>query len=198
MSSFGVFFILLVVATFVKNGSCNTTTESNLLALEVSGKLLAPQSLSQKLAKELKAIRTAYPEVNNVAYTAPWVASELLAKVSDEQLEKIRIKYGEVTARPLSGDSQVLKFTKQYNPEVLAKQLTANDMVEYAEPNHIIGGGNDIEYDPIGIYTFIQGWGDCPSGCIYKHYWGFFVFGNARVILLKEYGTDLGEEAEAI
>lgn len=190
MSLYGVFFVLLV-ATFLKNGSCDATTEATLLALEASGQLLAPKPLIQKRAKELEAIRAAYPAVSNIAYSPPWSPGVLLAQLSDVQLEQIRSQYGEVTSTPLFGDYKKLTFTTQYNPVVLANELTTKKLVESAEPDNIIGGGNGIQYNS-GTYTFSLGWGDCPSGCINNHYWEFNVIRYSIVTLIREYGTPLG------
>lgn len=191
MSSFGVFFVLLV-ATFLKNGSCVATSEASGLALETSGQLTAPVSLTQKFAQELKAIRTAYPYMSNIAYSAPWRPGVLLAKVSDEQLEQIRIHYGDVTNSP-SSDFKILTFATLYNPVALAKELTSKNLVQSAEPDNIIGGSNSIHYNTkTGIYKFSVGWGDCPAGCINNHSWEFYVFRRTKVIFLGESGTPLG------
>lgn len=197
MFSFGVFFIL-IIAAFVTNGSCDDTTEANLLALDASGQLLAPTCLTQKLAKELKAIRAAYPAVSSIVYRPPWSPGVLIAKLSDKQLEKIRRQYGEVTSSPLFDDYKTLKFKTQYNPVVLGKELTSKKLVDYAEPDSIVGGGPSIQYNlQTGVYTFGQGWGDCQAGCINNHYWEFIVIGN-RAILVEEYGSPLGTGSEAV
>jgi len=52
---------------------------------------------------------------------------------------------------------------------------------------------NTIDALPVGnsiIITYSIGWGDCPAGCIYRHYWMFEIEKNL-VILLKEYGDKL-------
>lgn len=194
MCTFGVFFILLA-ATFVMNGNCEIDTEAPLLALEASGELLPSDDLIQKISNELQAIRKADPAVSSISYSLPWSAGVLMAKLSDSQLEEIRSQYGEVTSRPLFADYKLLTFAKKYNAEVLAKELTSKKLVESAEPDRIIGGGGGIKYDPqTSVYTFSKGWGDCPSGCIYNHYWEFSVDPSTNEVkLLKESGTPLTE-----
>lgn len=190
MFSYGVFFVLLV-ATFVNDGSCNASTEANALALEAAGKLLAPKPLALKFEKELKAIRDAYPAVRNIVYAAPWVPGVLLAQVSDDQLVKIQKQYGDVTAVPMFDEYKQLTFKTQYNPVALGKELTAKKLVTSADADFIIGASNGIKYDAqFGVYTFHQGSGDCPAGCIDNHYWDFYVLPSYnKAILLKEYGT---------
>ncbi|KAG4069932.1 hypothetical protein HA402_015156 [Bradysia odoriphaga] len=191
MASFVVFFALLV-ATFTTNVYCDDgTAEATILALEISGRLLALPQLVKRIQRELKTIRTAYPEVSSVGHSPRWAVGVLIANVSDEQLEQIRIQYGEVTSRPMFEPYKVLTFAKPYNPEALAKELTSKNLVQSAEPDSIIGGGNKIEYNTWNrVYTFSQGWGDCQAGCINKHFWDFYVF-STRAFLLREYGTPL-------
>jgi hypothetical protein len=47
--------------------------------------------------------------------------------------------------------------------------------VRYAEPNGIIGDGNDIVARANRTYTLSRGWGDCPAGCISREYFDFTV-----------------------
>lgn len=198
MFSFKVLFIL-IVATFVTKRNCVATNDPNneahSLALKASGELLVRQSLTRKLARELKSIRDTYPEVRHIVYAQKWQAGELLAQVSNEQIAQIRKRYGEVTYTPSFSDYKELKFTKKYNPEVLAKKLTSRELLKSAQPNYTGEYGeaeNDIQYNvTTGIYTFSQRWGDCPSGCMYHHYWDFSVFRTSKAILLREYGLPL-------
>lgn len=37
-------------------------------------------------------------------------------------------------------------------------------------------------------YTFSKGYGDCPSGCMYKHYWQFSITPTG-ITLANEWGT---------
>lgn len=190
MASFDMLFILLV-AMFLKCGHGEDATEADLMALEASGQLLAPKTLILKIADELKAIRYAYPEVANIVHVARWGVGELMAKVSDKQLEQIRSEYGEVTLDPLFDDYKTLIFTTPYNPEVLANELISKELLETAEPNFTIGDGDNVEYNvQTATYTFKQGWGDCLEGCAYNHYWEFSVLPTG-VNLLKEYGSPL-------
>lgn len=182
------------------NGNCEADTEGSLLALETSGELLPSARLIEQLSGELQAIRKAYPAVSDISYSLPWTAGVLLAQLSDSQLEEIRSQYGEVTSRPLFGDYKSLTFTKKYNAEVLAKELTTKKLVESAEPDRIIGGSGGIKYDPeTGVYTFSKGWGDCQSGCINNHFWQFSVDQSTNEVkIIKEYGSPLENGSEAV
>ena len=39
-------------------------------------------------------------------------------------------------------------------------------------------------------YTFVYGWGDCPSGCTYNYTWKFSVYGDCVVGFDTSYGTE--------
>ncbi len=62
----------------------------------------------------------------------------------------------------------------------------------FVEPDGIIGGGSSISLIDTNdnIYKYSIGWGDCPSGCIYYHYWEIKVV-NEKAELYKEYGDPL-------
>lgn len=192
MYSYVLLFVLLLAA-FITSGSCDPNTEeATSIALETSGKLLAPQSVVQKIAEDLKTIRAAYPQVKDVVHSAPWVVGELIAKLSDAQFGRILLKYGPVTSSKSFGEYKLLKFTEKYNPVVLAKELTAKNLVTSAEPNNIVGGGDRIRYQA-GVYEFSHGWGDCPSGCLNRHYWKFSVSPSGAK-LISESGSPTGAD----
>jgi hypothetical protein len=63
--------------------------------------------------------------------------------------------------------------------------------IEYAEPyNTLVGDGDDIQvsfnHDTANI-VFSVGWGDCPAGCMDRHYWQFLVF-NCTSKFERSYG----------
>lgn len=184
--------LVLLITTMATSGRCDNT-EAIAIALEASGQLLAPEALVQKITEDLNAIRGAYPSVKSVVGSPPWVVGQLLAVVSDEQLQQIRDQYGEVTASdPLFDTLKVLTFAAKYNPVVLANELVSKNLVTSAEPNGIVGQSNTVRYNAeSGLYTFTKGWGDCPSGCINRQIWEFSVSQSKEVKLIKDYGPSL-------
>lgn len=115
----------------------------------------------------------------------------------------IRIsKYGHLKeAKPLFSDYHLI-FSRPYNPVQLAEAIKGEYSLKYAEPNGITGTSQTITFNrksPTQYeYTFMQGWGDCPSGCIHKHFWVFSVSdtnGNSSVNLEREDGSDLSDSS---
>jgi hypothetical protein len=56
----------------------------------------------------------------------------------------------------------------------------------------VIGDGDSIQAKP-PEYTIKMDWGDCPSGCIYEHFWEFKIT-DGTVKLLSEYGSPLPDD----
>ena len=76
----------------------------------------------------------------------------------------------------------------------LARELEKIPGINYAELNAYIGDGNNITAsinpDKI-IFTYSYGWGDCPAGCISRHFWEYYVMFDGSVKLNSEYGTPI-------
>jgi len=90
----------------------------------------------------------------------------------------------------------ILKTKKPINYVALNEKLEKTNEFRYSyngyvEPDLGIGGSN-ISF--IGgnqqIYQYALGWGDCPSGCSYQHYWKIKIT-DQKMTLLEEYGDPL-------
>ena len=70
-----------------------------------------------------------------------------------------------------AGQTLFLHFGHNVNMRVAIEAISGVDGVLYAEPDALIGDGPDIvatkSKDGVEL-NFINAWGDCPSGCIYK------------------------------
>jgi hypothetical protein len=88
----------------------------------------------------------------------------------------------------------VINSEEAINIFALCRKFQQIEGVFYAEPNGVIGDGNDIKgsiKDNYIVYEYSFGWGDCPSGCIYRHYWLFQVQFDGTVNFIKSYGDPL-------
>lgn len=91
-------------------------------------------------------------------------------------------------------DIAALYSPKPVNTYALSKKFVGIDGVRISEPNGYMGDGNNIEAKILKShinYIFSVGWGDCPSGCMSRHYWEVTVEYNGTVKLIKEYGDPL-------
>lgn len=107
------------------------------------------------------------------------------------QLEKV-FKYESL-------GKSVARFSshKPLNMEALARLFEKQTEIQDADASSfLVGGSPDLQADvnPRSLeFTFSLGWGDCPAGCIYHHFWRFHVFRDGRVLLADEYGDPLSE-----
>jgi len=88
----------------------------------------------------------------------------------------------------------VLSSEAAINIYALSKMFEPIDGVIFAEPNGYLGDGNNIEgsiESNYMKYVFSYGWGDCPSGCINRHYWLFQVKFDGTVTFITSYGDPL-------
>lgn len=93
-----------------------------------------------------------------------------------------------------SGNFMYIRTTKILNVSKLVNKFNAIEGLENTSAaGFMIGDGNDIEtkFDNDTDYvTFSLGWGDCPAGCIDRHYWEFSVK-NCMAQLTRSYGSPL-------
>jgi len=63
--------------------------------------------------------------------------------------------------------------------------------VKIVFPNSALGDGNNITAEVFNDYVqlvYTYGFGDCPSGCIYRHYWMVRVYYDGLVEFVYEWG----------
>jgi len=76
----------------------------------------------------------------------------------------------------------------------LRRRLDSSLLGVRVQRNSIIGAASDIRARRLadGVeLTFQSGWGDCPSGCTYRHEWVFAVSHSGRVILTASRGDPI-------
>ena len=169
--------------------------DAELMALELSNELLPPASLYTRLDSDLEAIRGAYPDMRGIHHRARWIVGVLLV---NREVDSIGVFLNAGLSPEPTGfgtrstSFTELRFAERYNPEVLAIIYGGVLGATAIEPDWYVGDGNDIEYDSLSDeYRFQLGWGDCPSGCIGKHFWVFTVH-DGKVTLVREEGTPFG------
>ncbi|ODM98544.1 50S ribosomal protein L9 [Orchesella cincta] len=196
-----IIFLLFLSCFLSRNTMALEVSEAQLIALESSGELLAPEALVQRVDKDLKAIRSKFPAVAEVHTTGKWQPGRLLiSNVKKESLDAInKSAYGPIESKAIFQDTiYSVVFQKPYNPQILSEILKKEFSLTSADPDGIIGGSSSITLNagssPTGknTYVFMKGWGDCFAGCINKHFWTFAVGPDANSVeLVEEKGSDL-------
>ena len=177
--------------------------DAEFMALEISGELLPPTHLVERIGKDLAVIRAVFPYMKSVGYFPDWPAGQLLLHLTDEAweqyelgsydgLDQLNAEYGpaEIISSHSLDHFIRLQFNQPYNPVLLAEIYEGAEGVDGAYPSGLIGDGGSIEWDQHNTYTFEQAWGFCQLGCAYRHFWVIEVEG-CDVELLDEYGSPL-------
>lgn len=182
----------LIIALFAASAPAadysDPLVEAQLIALELSGELTPPADLTQQVLEDLAAIRAAYPQVAHISYRLPFSPDQIIVGITQQAmqqfqngqyhaLDELNATYGVVEiATKFDRFSLKLKFDRVYNTQLLCQIYSAANLdgVRYVEPDYTTGDGPTIVAQP-PTYTFIDAWGDCPSGCIHHEYWYFKV-----------------------
>ncbi len=89
----------------------------------------------------------------------------------------------------------LFKSDTNFNIPVIADYFKTVAGVQYAEPQSVIGDGNNIIADAVYsdriVLTYSVGWGDCPSGCTERRNWEFNVYFDCSVVFVRSYGNPL-------
>jgi len=113
-----------------------------------------------------------------VDWTAPWLVGEPLT--GRDEIDALVTRY-DLTITKVFSPAPIHTYVVLYSEEpldmpALGERFRPIDGIEEADANEFAGGGNDIEgtIEP-GILrlAFSVGFGDCPAGCINRHYWFF-------------------------
>ena len=214
--------LILLLSVFIscskstKNRSCNDNTETpvdftpkdneeaELVALCLSGEIVAPDNLYEQVLHDLAAIRAAFGDsieaVKGIRFRQPWQPGQLMVGVDDTTAQQIldgeydawddlneQYELTGMDTRHLAGIGAVLLYFRgRLHVWRLAELYGALPGVETTSPNYIIGDGSNVyaRQTSDGItYLFRHGWGDCPSGCIYSEYWYFVFEGDQPVFI---------------
>lgn len=94
-----------------------------------------------------------------------------------------------------SFDHAVALFSENpVNIKALASLFGPINGVRYSEPNSFAGDSNNItaeDKESHWEFTFSVGWGDCPSGCISRHFWKFSVHPDGTVDFTGSSGSPI-------
>jgi hypothetical protein len=161
--------------------------EAEYLSLEITGQLKPSVALADQIQADLAAIRLAYPQYSSIRVRPDWLPGETLIGMTPEayadfkagsfhSFDSIYATLGTPTITAHDpGQWLHLQFGQMYHGVRLSDMFDPVTGVRYAEPNGIIGDGDDIVARANRSYTLIHGFGDCPAGCITHQKWDFTV-----------------------
>lgn len=176
--------------------------EAELIALCLSGKLVASNALYNQVLSDLATIRSTFGDefepIDSIRFVPPWKPSSIIIAFNDNTFEevvnneyhawdKFNSKYKLIEIKLLEFiETAVLYFEGRLHPRRLKEIYQNLPGVIYIELNGLIGDSPNI-YPKLEVneitYLFRDAWGDCPSGCIYSEYW-YFVFEDERPIFI--------------
>jgi hypothetical protein len=173
--------------------------EAELAALWLSGEIVAPVTMYTQIDHDLEVIRNQWldsiPEVK-IQFYPYWVPSrlslgfdpltyELVETGQYHAWDSLNEFYRVDTMSFLSDYNYVaLTFKGRLNPMVLVDQYAGLPGLEYAHTDSPIGDWPVllIYKAPSQLkYFFRNAWGDCPSGCIWSHYFYLVVEGDSAI-----------------
>ena len=163
------------------------------------------QNLIDELEQSLTLVRIANSKMNEIRARRHYVPGTLILGVTPElfigvsesiqagndpatlvtgfdEFDRLTGKLALTEIETLSvGETLFLHFERNVNLRVAIDAFRGIDGVVYAEPDALIGDGPDIvatkSNDGIEL-NFINAWGDCPSGCIYRESFLYLVSGG--------------------
>jgi ligand-binding sensor domain-containing protein len=173
------------------------------MALLISGKASAPRELYDRVHTDLAFIRQRWgdslPIVRNLVFSPPFRAGRIEMSADDDVY--IAMQQGRYTAWDslnelygLTGLSfgewlnmVFLHFGTRVNPRVLTSAYQGLPGIRWVYPGWGEVGDRPRLYGYLQTsgpsYLFRDGWGDCPAGCIYSHYWYFQSVGDTVAYL---------------
>ncbi len=177
--------------------------EAELIALCLSGELVAPDNLYDLVLMDLENIRTAFGNkfepIKSIRFRPPWVAgcllvgfdsstAEMVANGEYHAWDELNMEYQvtEIDTTSIRNNWVILYFKDKLNPRHLSGLYSGLQGVRYAEPNMRFGGSSNVYPGQTmrGIsYLFNEGWGDCPSGCMHHRYWYIVVELNRHIFI---------------
>ena len=176
--------------------------EAQTIALCLSGELVAPESLSNRVCIDLAVIRSAFGDefkmIRGINFFPPWIEDCFILGFDDTTAKEVA--EGEYHAwDQLNTQYQIwridttnfynharLHFKGRLHPQRLAELYGVLPGVIYAEPIRFDGDFPNVYARQTShgmTYLFCYAEGDCEAGCIYNEYW-YFTFEGDRPVFV--------------
>lgn len=182
--------IILANYFFVYTAIADSIDETTLTLELQRDRIELDQSLYSEVNQALTIIRTNYKQVSHIhTHSMKEIHTEIIvetkaswSKAWEKGVRRTGIKeiddlaetYGLESTGLLFENLFILKFSNPLKTNELAKLYESFPYVESANPNSMVGDGDDITVLDKGrywLFVFKEGAGDCPSGCIEESYY---------------------------
>ena len=168
------------------------------------------RDLSDEVSMALGVVRASFPGVRGIHARPEWAVGEVVLSTSRElasevaklvedlpsgkgtyldtsfkAFDELSAEMGARAVRLADPDLRmvVLFFGRLSDPEVISERYVDIDGVYRGSPNRVVGDGPDVlvkRRGSIWKFSFRDGSGDCPSGCLNVE-WRFFSVSSGRV-----------------
>ena len=185
----------LVGKTYFLYGPHRDNLEAEMLAMEVSGQLRAPELHYVRILADLASIRQAFPELALVIDDPDYAPNQLIigaGACSDGGIDQLN-EYYRVVDQDIHPTWRVLTFCDNLNARVLAGIYAASSEVSWAEPNYLVGIDDYITVEVLGKvyrYDIDDGFLDCFDGCDCHREWliDVDITGEVTLVSYQEWG----------
>jgi hypothetical protein len=179
--------------------------EAEVVALALSGELIAPQDLYLEVRDGLGSLRAQFhdsiPPLQSITFRPCWMPGEIAGMLTEAASAEVRagtytgmdslnavLRLARMDTTSFSfSPAQIyyhLHFEGRLHPERLVEMYRDLPSVETVNTGYICFDGSAL-YPRIidgGVgYLFRRAWGDCPAGCIFSEFWYFRVRSGVHV-----------------
>ncbi len=167
--------------------------EAEQLAMNLTGQLRAPDDVYNRILRDLRLVRLTFPETATVIGWGDYAPNHLFVRLDLDMpqagYEALNRFYQVIADHEYIGNGvHLLTFCDNINVRVLAQEYETLAEVRYAEPDSVIGDGDEVTVTPLGtVYRYMirYGYGDCMSGCICSIIWVVDVDERGTVVLVS-------------
>jgi hypothetical protein len=184
-------FTVLFHAEYFDFGQHRDNLETEMLAMQVSGELRAPDAEYARIGRDMELIRDAYPELITVIDDPDYVPNQLIVSLLDgipwDGYHALNA-YFQVIDEEIHSFFRLLTFCDNLHAPVLRAYYEALPEMNYAEPNYYLGMDDEITIGVLGTtyrYTIDDGFLDCFDGCDCHRVWTIDVTEEGAVMLVS-------------
>ena len=200
--------VLIPIAPITLKPIDEYSQDARVLAARLSDDVWINVSMADEIERALKRARALRPVFDSIRASRDFVLNIVGAKpitsigekwkqgliyVDDQYLDSLATTFGLTDVTDQLYGLFYLRFKQSLNIPKLASLYKQSPSIIYAEPLGFTGDGDQIisfKKSNIWHFVFSQGWGDCPSGCIYRNFFYVIVPSSGTASIVEERTTD--------